>query len=285
MPKKSKSHEAQNFLAERAWQIQDVKVEQLGIDRDVQQELRPGKVEGMLKSPRGFDLSLVGTITVSDRKGHPVIIDGQTRWEAAKACGVPVLPAVIWYDLTKEEEAWLFLYLNEKSNPPTLAKFLVGITMGDPTAIAIGKIFDDHGWRIAAGPMDGTFVAVGMARRIHEGRTEFHVDNIDGPQVLRDAVGIITSSWGMNRAGMDSNLLGGVAVVLARYATDANRKKVIDRLVEVLTKLTPERLRAEGKATQKTLTLSPVNAFGWQIHHHYNKGLRGLRSKLPQFEF
>lgn len=266
--------EAHNKLSHRRWEIRDVKVADLAIDPHVQQPLREGKVNGMLT--RGFDIGLVGTITVSAREHNPpsIIIDGQTRWTAARRCGVETLPAIIWYDLTPEEEAWLFIDLNKKSNPPTLATFLVEVTKGDPTAVAMTEILRDHGWKVASASQDGTFAAVAMGRRIYEAKPEFRSEMI-GPALFQDTIAVITAAWGLDRTGMDAYMLGGVAAVLARYSSEINKK----RLIEVLNHLTPARLRAEGKATQKTLSTTPVNAFGWHILHEYN---RGLRSKQLQ---
>jgi hypothetical protein len=255
----------------------ETKLSELSVDQRCQQPLREGKVREMCR--RGFDLALAGVLTVSARQNNPppVTLDGQTRSEAAKRCGVEVLPAIVWYGLTLDEEAWLFTYLNKKSNPTAISTFKSRVVVGEDTPNAIVDILAANGWTVdTVKTSDGQFAAVAAAEKIYDGRGEFRFQQRTGEEIFTRTIETVTDAWGLSKDGVSAGVITGMAVFLGRYWDDVNQK----RLVTSLERITPVRLHAEAADAQKSLHVRVAAAHGWRIHQEYN---RNRRDQLPPF--
>lgn len=244
------------------------------VDLRVQQPLREGKVREMLR--RGFDLSLSGEITASARSdGTVVILDGQTRVEAARRSNVDKLWMRVWHDLPIADEAWLFTYLNRKSNPVAVSTFKTRVLAEEDVPSGIAEILTGLGWRISESKDNGVFMAVSQAERIYRSKGIFKSLR-PGSQIFSRTLETLTEAWGLNKTASDASIVGGLAVFLIRYWDQVDQKKLVD----ALRRITPELLRAEAKATQKGTGCNVVEAHGYKIHQHYNKR---TRTKLPAF--
>lgn len=258
----------------------------LSVDLRVQQPLREGKVTKMLR--KGYDPALVGTPEISVRApgaqqcrvkgGESVVLDGQTRCEAARRSGARTMEVKAWYGLTLAEEAWLFTYLNEKSNPTAMSTFKTRITALEPIPLGISDVLKQYGWRVTdAKGADGNFAAVATAEKIY-GSTGVFKSPQPGAQVFAKTIKTVTDAWGLNKDGTHNFVIGGIALFLIRYWDQVDQKK----LTAALAKITPERLCAQTRAGMKMMATTPVLAAGWQVHAEYNKKCRGA-TKLGAF--
>lgn len=255
--------------------VKRVKLSELTVDPRVQQPLREGKVREMLR--RGYDPALVGTIVVSERTdGSKVVLDGQTRAETGRRSGASDILAIVWTGLTLEDEAFLFTYLNKKSNPTAVATFLTRIVAGEVVPVGINDVLTRNGWYIGLGKTaDGRFAAVNAAERIYMGKGDFKT-SIDSEDVFARAVETVTTAWGHDGCGVDAAILGGVAQFLIRYWEEVED----DRLTRALARTTAESFRSQVRSFQSVSNEKPVVACAYKVHQEYNK--RG-RSKLAGF--
>lgn len=273
--------EIRGHLSHRKSRYDMVPVDKLEIDYTVQQPLREGKVRHILKSNGGFDLAAAGVIVVSlRRRGNTVqyiVLDGQHRAEAAHRSGVTKLHATVWEDLTHAEESWLFVHLNDKSNPTAVSVFNGRANSGDGIPARIRDTLVGHGWKVSdQKTSSGQFAAVGAAERIFTGAGMFKC-NRPGEQVFSRVIETVTTAWGMNKTATDAGVIQGLALFLIRYWDDIDQ----DKLIDALRKVTPEQLRAAAKLVQSTMGAHPVSAHGLKFHQEYNKRTR--IAKLPAF--
>lgn len=259
-------------------QYEIINVNDVTIDARVQQQYRPAKVTRMVKD--GFDPSLAGTITISRRStGALIVLDGQHRVKAAIEVGVTLLPAIVHEGLTLAEEASFFLGLNAKSNPTSVAKFLVSVISGDEEDTKIKNMIEDHGWRIREGSTrDGrTFKAVTRAKDIYGLRTKYFSDSdVFGDALLDETVSAITEAWGTkDTQAVTANNLGGIALFLKKYWGDVDH----DRLVKQLATISPDRFSQDTKGVQESMRMTAIESAGFCAHRLYNHGARH-QSKL-----
>lgn len=246
----------------------------LTVDIRVQQPLRPGKVAAMQK--QGFDLALTNVITVSDRgDGTHVVLDGQTRVECARNVGVKQLQAVVWYGLTLADEAWLFAYLNKKSNPPAIQTFRARVNADEAGPNAILDTLYEFGWELSesGGSADGKFLAVATAERIYGRNKEFRAKGVTGDEMFTKVVRIITMAWGHKKDAMDNVLIAGLAALLARYWDQID----VDLLIRKLGHEMPIEVKAGGRRARTMTGLSPSLSQAWHLHSIYNRQLRSGR--------
>ena len=88
-------------------------VEDLSVDHSYH---RPLPKAFLKEVSTNFDSNAVGYLTVSKRNdGSTVVVDGQTRLEAAKAVGLKRVPCIVFRGLSSSEEAKLFIALNTRA--------------------------------------------------------------------------------------------------------------------------------------------------------------------------
>lgn len=268
-------------MPKQNFEFKFVPVEEIYIDERVQQRIKPGKVE---RISQNFDVNLAGTITLSLRKdGTLICLDGQHRVAGAKKSGVEQLPALIYSNLSLQEEARMFLGHNEKSNPTPVAKFRVSVTEKDPEAVAINEIIESFGWKVSEASTRSvpSFKAVNRAREIFGCRTRYFDDScIYGNLLLERTLRIITVAWGNGDSkAVSAATLGGVAYMLKRYWVEVEDQ----RMIKALSSVTPQEFESMGKGTKDNMSIPVIEAFGFTAHRLYNKGLRA-RALSPWFQ-
>lgn len=111
-----------------------------------------------------FDPHLFGLVALSDRgpKHRPkryAIIDGQTRWAAATRRKISTIPAIVYTNLTPEQEADLFERLQtQRRGVASWYRFRAALRAKRPEAIAIQKLVKGVGYEI--GDRDGQISAI-----------------------------------------------------------------------------------------------------------------------------
>jgi hypothetical protein len=148
---------------------QQVPLERITIDARVQREVLPTKLQKMVSTFcwAGIDSA---PVILSHRGGKYIVLDGQHRILAVEKQGLRngakehTIGAMVYSDLTLEQEALLFLLLNDQSKVNAAATFNVLVTAGVESACAVNKVISHHGLNV--GTNNNQFAAVGAAMRI-----------------------------------------------------------------------------------------------------------------------
>lgn len=154
-----------------------------------------------------FDVELVKLITVNRRDGAYMICDGQHRVAALRALGFgdQKIRCDVYENLTEDEEAELFLKLNNRLNVDAQSKFKVSVTAKRAVEVDITRIVGEAQLRIGS-RSSGCVSAVGTLREVYSSA---------GPEVLARSLAIIRDSYG--EAGLLAPVIRGIGQVLARY--------------------------------------------------------------------
>lgn len=237
---------------------------------------RPLDLTRVLELAQAWDGNKMGTIVVSDRPdGTRVALDGQTRLAAKAKAGVKgLVHAQIYTGLTIEQEASMFLAYNNSKTVSALDKFLVRVTEGDPTAVAISGILHAHGWHARNGGADGTIQAVNALERAYTKGAA------DGGLIVGEIMGSITKAWGYDTTGVNASLVGGLAELFLRYGDKVDRSKLIREMQNT----NPRTLlgRARGMKESRVFSDSLPIIVGRVLHTLHNQKMR--RNQLPDWK-
>ena len=220
---------------------------------------RPADDRRVARMAEGFDLRLVGALVVSFRDGSYWVVTGQHRMLAARRIGVRTLPAIVYFDLSYQEEAAMF----ERNATTTIAVapynlHRTRLEAGDPAAQAIERIIR------AAGHVGFT---QGGSRGLSSVRTCYRLNE---RRVLEPVLAAVRVAWERDGRYEPGALKGGVLRAVGDFLLnrpEADR----ERLADVLGKHRPGDLQY----------LHPVGgARVWvTILDWYNQGLAG-RARL-----
>lgn len=214
-----------------------------------------------------WDLSKVGTITVSRRKdGSLFCCDGAHRVSAAREVGQETLPALVHEGLTRREEAELFSGLNTFNAPSAISMFLARVDKGDKGAGEMKDIIYGHGWRVGQNADNGYISAVAAVEQVY--RTAASTLPEDRyPEALDWTLDVITAAWEHDRDAAHGAILKGVAQLHGRFGSDVDAKKLVAEM-----SLTRPRIII-GKASAMR------DAAGGTIPAHVAKVLVGMHNK------
>lgn len=178
------------------------------VDPDLQRNLDRGRVAAISKK---FNPASLGVVSLSQRdNGHTYIVDGQHRDAAAQEVAYDgKMEGNLYVGLTREEEAQLFLDLNDARAVSAVDKFRIAIEAGDRRVLAIAAKLIKHGW--AASPVNGEF-------RISAVIALGKVFDLDGTgAVLDDTLATLTQAYGGHRDSATGSLVYGLGMVISRY--------------------------------------------------------------------
>ena len=256
-----------------------INLSDLTVDQNVQ------RVEGLderkvTKMAAAFNPLALGSIIVSKRgDGQMIVLDGWHRTSAAVRAGhKDSVSAIVFEELTPEQEHELFVLYNTSTNVSALTKFIQRIQYGDPLAVDVNRIISSHGWKVDARTGDGHFSAVVAAENvyIHGARS---VSPGAHPDVLETAFGIITGSWGLDWRGGHGIIVSGIGKFIGRYGSIADVGHVINQLQL----MTPYTLRGKAKALTELTGGTQDAAIGRIITDSYN--VRKRTNKLPDWQW
>jgi hypothetical protein len=265
-------------------EIDTLEVNNIVVDYGIQQPLYENRVREILS--QGYDPALAGEICISRRVEKigrkevitDVVLDGMHRLEAAKRSGFPYVDAEVWYELSYEDECWLFAYRNRKHNPMPVFTFRARLNSEEQVPVAINEVLTGLGWHLSnVKNQPSQFAAVNTAEQIYSGKGRFKSKKLGEGDLFRETMRVITTTWGHHPSASDAQVISAMAVFLARYREQIDTKK----LVESLGRMTVDLFRAEMNATKKSLDISPSVAGALIIHREYNK--RARSRKLAPF--
>ncbi len=127
-------------------------VTQLQIDPEYQRACNGSKSRALIaRMIRRWEWALCQPLVVTRRlDGSLFVIDGQHRWNGAKARGdIPHLPCVVIPAIAREEEAKTFVNLNTARQRLSQVEIFNGmLAASDPDALAMVKLLDETGWSL-----------------------------------------------------------------------------------------------------------------------------------------
>ena len=211
-----------------------------------------------------WDLSYVGTITVSIRDGIAWIVDGQHRWLAAMEQGLGTTKVLcnVYRNLTEQEEAALFLALNDARSVRSVDKYFIGLIAEDPVCLGARDVLARYGLRISAGRGDGIVRCVDEVMKIY----------MRAPDVLGAVCATITEAWGTRPAALERTLISALDVIYSTYGAELDRGVFAHKLSKY--RGGPSALcgNASGLADHKPISLK--RAAAEIMVDTYNKGRR-----------
>lgn len=194
-----------------------IPVSELDIDRAVQRSsFDQRKVE---RFKRNFNPAALGVITVSRRNRVTlVIIDGMHRTQTVRelTTGEGKVLCHVFENLTRAEEAQMFLDLNAGTQPTVLDKFRVRLTAEDPVAIEIDKLTKAYGWTITPSQGPGNLQCVAALERIFKASEKLGAE----PSLLQATLMLVTHAWGTDKAGVQAVILEGIAALVAEHGSN-----------------------------------------------------------------
>lgn len=222
------------------------------------------------KLREGFDLGRLGVPQVSARSdGTYIWLDGQNRGALCVAAdhGETKIGMKVFRGLTKEQEAELFLGLNDNRRVQPLYKFMAEVTAGHGESLDITRTARDLGWIVSDSGAGNAIIAVAALRKIYGKSTE-------KGQLLRRTLRVVTDSWGHIPAAGNSYVLLGVASVLYEFPFLDS-----DALVRKLSKLPggPASLLGKGRGYKQVTGGTVVEGIARVVRDAYNSGRRSGR--------
>ena len=257
--------------------LEKVAVKDLEIDPSIQRPLDPNKVRKIYNE---FTEAGLGVIAVSERRNprQLIVLDGQHRDAVLKLVaaegGLDVVDANVYRDLTKEQEALLFLTLNNTTKPRATDKYRVAVQAGDPAAVAIDEILRAYSLKVSTFPADGNVSAVETLRRIHL-RSEKRGWE---PNLLQQVVITIIRAWGQKEFALKGMVFEALAAMYDVYADRIDMQEFITNLSEENPKdLVLEAMHfARARNRMPSMALAEILGDVWNKHH------RGSR-RLPEW--
>lgn len=211
------------------------------------------------KLGREWDFRKVGVITISMRDGVAYIVDGQHRWRAALECGYGNSKALchVYTNLTEQEEAALFIGLNDARRVTPIENYEVGLVAREEPYVSIEATLNRFG--LTVGNKSGAIKCVDALRRAHN----------EG--VLPELCAILTGAWGGSIEAFDRIIVDGMARLLA--GTNGNLDHSL--LVKKLAKTTnPAELVGRSRVLAKAGGGSVTHWAAQNILAAYNRGRR-----------
>lgn len=170
-----------------------------------------------------FNPERIGKPVVNLRDGLAYVCDGQHRIAALKLwLGDWEDQSVfceIYEGLTEQQEADAFLFLNNRKNISTFAKFMTAITAGWPKECDINRIVRAQGLCISRNRDNGAIGAVRSLERVYD----------LGPSVLAQSLRVVRDAYGDSgfRLGVT---VEGLALVCQRYNGEFDEATATQRL-------------------------------------------------------
>jgi hypothetical protein len=227
-----------NDRAAWPYRFELVPLDRLFIDADYQRPL----TTFVEKVAADYNPALVGTLVVSERKGHAgrlqegAIIDGQTRWEGMRRVGESVAPCLIYIGLTPADEAKLFSALQtQRRGMATYLRFRAALVAKDPEAIAIAAIVQQQGFDLDVVETPQTIRSISALEATYR----------RDPQLLHTVMGVISAAWPDPatefRTGGD--LIRGLGIFLTREQ-GIDKERLVKRLGSVDPRMVRHRANA-----------------------------------------
>lgn len=195
---------------------------QVRVNPLAQRDLKLSRVRELV---RDFDPEQFGSPTVSSRGEYFNVLDGHHRIEALKEWfgegSWEDQQVQCWcYDgLSDDEEAEVFLRLNNTLAVTSLAKFRVGVTAGRAAESEVDRVVRKVGLRVAADRTDSSVQAVSTLMRVYRR---------SGASTLERTLRVICESYGA--PGLTAPVIDGIGLLIQRYDGTVDDDRLVLRL-------------------------------------------------------
>lgn len=198
--------------------MQWIAVSDMEVSPLAQRTLRPAHVSNLAAK---FNPDRLGHPTVNRRDGRVFVVDGQHRAEAMKLLdmGGRLILCETYEGLTEQQEAVMFLELNEDLPVSAFEKFRISVTAGRAEACQINDIVIAAGLKIAQTKDDGS---VGCVTTLAD------IFRKGGEECLARTLVIILEAYGYD--GLDNQVIAGVGLLLQRYGKILDNSRAIAAL-------------------------------------------------------
>ena len=243
-----------------------VKPNDLMVDLSYQREINKNKIVNIVKS---YNPNAIGVVTLSIREnGDLYIIDGQHRVEALKQLGYgnSDINAIVFFDLTIQEEARLFVIMNENRTKPKKSDlYKASIKSGDSNLIDLNNMLNRNNIVVDDRPGDGIMRAIGTLDKVTA-----KIGIVNAEKVVQ----VLMSANGNSSTSFQAQYITAVSTIIVKYKNvDMDRLSLaIKKLGEpslVITKT--QMIASDAKFVTKSLTLSVM------IIDSYNAYLKNNR--------
>jgi hypothetical protein len=240
-------------------------ISSLTVDVIVQRKLSRIKARRMADR---LNFDALGVITVSRRlDGVNAVMDGQHRVEALRIAGYGdgKVQCSIFDGLTIDEEAALFLRLNDTTIVRSRDKARISVIEGEPSAVAMNAMLERYGWHIVAGSSGNCFKAVSTLRCIWD----------NDVSAAERAIRTISLAWpsAASRGRSDRRIVEGLGLLFIRCGQTVDD----DALIGKLSRVTPDSIIAAASSHPAKASLGVAR----YVVDLYNKGRRTTR--LPAY--
>lgn len=216
-----KQRDTTNGKVERIAQLRWIPLSEIDFNPLAQRDLNAARVE---KLTNEFDPEQLGYPTANRRSGHYWIIDGHHRIEALKdwlgtGWEAQQVQCQVYEDLTEEEEAEVFLKLNDVLAVNAFTRFRIGVQAGRPEESEIDEIVRKCLLRVSLDIGNGAIGAVGTLMRVYRR---------GGGLALARTLLIIRDAYG--DAGLQAAVIDGIGLLCHRYDTQLDDTTLVTRL-------------------------------------------------------
>lgn len=236
-------------------------IKNLKTDMSYQSPVKEAQVK---KIVREFDPNKLHTIVVNRRmNGLFYVIDGQHRVEALKRIGILSIEATIHNDLSVEQEAEMYLGINDRPTKSPNSKGKSALRFNDPEAIEIDKAVTNVGLQI---DYDKQNNGVGY---IHAYQALKTVNKKNGSTHLEIVLTVIRKSFGNESRNFQGFIIQGFSKFLETYKEEVELSELVKRLNKLqldglLTEISKNKAGFSSKKECLPFTLADI----------YNKGRR-----------
>ena len=255
----------------------DMRASDFATDPNVQRQLNDARVKHLAKK---FNPLMLGLLTASKRAdGRSYILDGQHRVAAAREKHYDGYIATRLYEgLSVEEEADLFLQLNDQRKVNALDKFHVRATMGDPAAVALKKALEQFGLKASSQHSAGQFAAIVALERVYAGFMSYASEpRLD---LVEATLQILTRAYGTeDRRAFQANTVMGIALIIHIFG----KRVDLDDLTAALRTVTADNLSIRGRALKDTEGGTGAQGVAKVLLSLYNKGKSSRRLEFHEF--
>lgn len=209
--------------------------------------------------------------------GDFFVIDGQHRVEAARRLfGDEIaVPCRIYYGLTLDEEAELYLAINHYSRKASSGDtFNARLIIGEKTASEFMSVATRHHYPVIAnapvrGMPAGTLVASACEYVIRA----YSIDT------LNELVVVLTAAWGRDWHCYHP-LVRGLARLISHYHEHPQYSR--DRLIAVLSTASEDEVLKRGKIESGRIESTHAAGVAWYVHNLYNNRLHEA-NRIPRY--
>ena len=207
-----------------------------------------------------FNPEVMGYIVVSHRDGWFYVVDGQHRKAAAEVFlrdSSQQIQCRIFTGLTSEDEAELFLKLNDQKRQSPMSKYKTSLTAGRATECDVERICRSLDLRIG---LDKSCEEISCITAI------LNVYRKHGPAGFSFAMRVIRDAYGYD--GFKNHMIEALALITDRYGTGINERVLIDRLdkkgITELNRSAKSMKEATGNPLAQCYAHAAIQFYNWR---------------------